>query len=109
MKKIALLLLLIPQAIFAQIWYFGNSAGLNFNNMPPTIAAGSAINTGEGCAMAFNQTKALLFYTDGTTIWRKDHTPMPTSNNTTATLMGNSSATQSAIIIPIPNEVVSDF
>ena len=87
-----------------QHWLFGNRAGLDFTNAnsttPPTStpATSSVMNTGEGCASISDSNGNLLFYTDGITLWD--------SNNIvrvpTGTLLGDSSSTQSAIIVPDP-------
>lgn len=83
----------------ANIWYFGNRAGLDFNTNPPTPLTNGALLTSEGCASISNKNGQLLFYTDGITVWTKNHTPMPNGN---AALLGNPSSTQSAIIVPKP-------
>ena len=43
----------------------------------------------------------LLFYTDGITVWDKQHNIMPNGTG----LTGDSSSTQSAIIVPKPGDV----
>jgi PKD repeat protein len=83
------------------IWYFGDKAGLNFATIPPTILNNSVMTTNEGCASIADPTTGnLLFYTDGITVWTKNHIPMPGSLLTP--LAGNSSSTQSAVIVPKP-------
>ena len=82
----------------ANIWYFGNNAGLDFNTNPPTPLTNGALNTSEGCASISNKNGALVFYTDGTTVWNTNHVAMPNGTG----LFGNSSATQSVIICPYP-------
>lgn len=56
------------------------------------------MNTGEGCATISNSSGDLLFYTDGVTVWNKNHQIMPNGTD----LLGGSSSTQSAIIVPNP-------
>lgn len=81
------------------IWYFGNDAGIDFNTSPPTVLSSSAIWTVEGCAsVADPTTGALLFYTDGITIWNRNHRPMANGTD----LHGGLSSTQSAMIVPDP-------
>jgi len=82
----------------ANYWYFGDRAGLNFNNTPPTALTNSQMSTTEGCATVSDSTGNLLFYTDGKTVWNKNHTPMPNGTG----LMGHESTTHSAIVIPKP-------
>ena len=52
----------------ANIWYFGNNAGLDFNTNPPTPLTNGALNTSEGCASVADKNGALVFYTDGITV-----------------------------------------
>jgi gliding motility-associated-like protein len=82
----------------ANFWYFGRQGGLNFNGGTATVAAGSNINTNEGCASFSNASGNLLFYTDGIKVWNKNHGVMPNGTN----LLGNPSSSQSAIIVPHP-------
>ena len=81
----------------SSIWYFGDRAGLDFNNFPPTSLTDGQLNTQEGVASISNSLGELLFYTDGKTVWDRTHQPMPNANGN---LNGHFSSTQSAIIIP---------
>jgi gliding motility-associated-like protein len=80
------------------IWYFGNKAGLDFNSGVPVALTNGAMNTSEGCSSICDASGNLLFYTSGNTVWSKNHGPM--SNGTG--LVGHTSSTQSAIIVPHP-------
>ena len=82
----------------ANFWFFGQQGGLNFNGGAATVATGSQIDTNEGNATFSDATGNLLFYTDGTTVWNKNHNIMPNGTN----LLGNPSSSQSAIIVPHP-------
>ncbi len=97
-----LLLLLFPIVSYAQneanIWYFGENAGLDFSSGSPVAITDGALNTIEGCATIADNTGNLLFYTDGSTVFDTNHNPMPNGGG----LFGNSSSTQSAIIVPKP-------
>ena len=102
MKKLTFLIFLLNSVvIFAQgeanHWFFGQNAGINFNNGTATSTTGS-LNTIEGCASFSDISGDLLFYTDGITVWDKNHTKMPNGQN----LLGDPSSTQSAIIVPHP-------
>jgi len=82
-------------------WYFGQNAGLDFNRMVsglPTAVANGSMVTQEGCASISNGSGQLLFYTDGKTVWNRNHTTMPNGTG----LLGNFSSTQSAVIVPFP-------
>lgn len=80
------------------IWYFGNLAGLDFNSGSPVPLTNGVLNTAEGCATIADANGSLLFYTDGSTIWNKNHVPMPNGSG----LLGNSTSTQAGIIIKQP-------
>jgi len=82
----------------ANIWYFGNKAGINFNNGIPVALTNGAMYQNEGAASIANENGDLLFYTDGISIWDSTHNVMPNGTG----LLGNWSSTQSAIIIPWP-------
>jgi gliding motility-associated-like protein len=104
--KIHLLLLfvfLLSLSCYAQgeanIWYFGNKAGLDFNSGNPVALTDGKMNTAEGCATISNATGQLLMYTDGITVWNRNHQVMFNGSG----LLGHNSSTQSAIIVPKPN------
>jgi hypothetical protein len=88
-----------------QHWRFGNKAGLDFTNANsttppmPTLAANSSMNTGEGCASISDSNGNLLFYTDGITLWDMNNVIRVPAG---PLLLGDSSSTQSAIIVPDP-------
>lgn len=77
-------------------WYFGRHAGLSFNYPTPKALHDGALSTYEGCATISDKNGLLLFYTDGTTVWNKNHRPMPNGTG----LYGDSSSANAAIIIP---------
>ncbi len=106
MNKIYILtftaLLIHTQTLMAQPetyrWYFGMNAGLDFNSGVPVPVTDGAMNQVEGCSSIADSTGALLFYTDGVTVYTRQHTAMPNSGD----LMGDISSTQSAQIVPHP-------
>lgn len=102
-KKLLIILLLFSLGSFAQgeanIWYFGYKAGLDFNSGSPVALTDGQINTQEGCASISNSSGQLLFYTDGITVWNRNHQIM--SNGTG--LFGHDSSTQSSTIVQKPN------
>ncbi|MBT8362428.1 MAG: hypothetical protein KJO32_15870, partial [Deltaproteobacteria bacterium] len=106
MKKIAaslILLLLCPLLLHSQgetaNWYFGQNAGIRFNN-DGTVSArtDSAIDTFEGCATISDNFGNLLFYTDGISVYDRNHNVMSNGKG----LFGDPSSTQSALIVPQP-------
>ncbi|MCL6275443.1 T9SS type B sorting domain-containing protein [Muricauda sp. 2012CJ35-5] len=84
----------------ASIWYFGENAGLDFRSGTPVPLLDGALNTQEGCATISDFAGNLMFYTDGSTVWNRNHTPMPNGTG----LFGNSTSSQSGIIVPKPND-----
>ncbi|MDT8347359.1 MAG: gliding motility-associated C-terminal domain-containing protein [Flavobacteriaceae bacterium] len=98
-------LLVVYQSLtFAQretaIWYFGNNAGIDFNSGVPVALDDGQLVTGEGCATISTPSGQLLFYTDGISIFDRDHNLMPNGTG----LIGDSSSTSSAIIVPDPGD-----
>lgn len=83
---------------FAQIWHFGNGAGLKFSPEGTQVISGGQLYTIEGCATMSDTNGKLLFYTDGVDVWDNTHTIIVHGLN------GNKSSTQSALIVKKPNE-----
>ncbi|MEM1000356.1 MAG: T9SS type A sorting domain-containing protein [Bacteroidota bacterium] len=82
-----------------EVWYFGNLAGLDFSGGNPVAVTNSAMNMFEGCSSVSDSlTGSLLFYSDGITVWDRNHNVMPNGTG----LMGNNSSSQSAMIVPSP-------
>ncbi|MCH8535396.1 MAG: T9SS type B sorting domain-containing protein [Flavobacteriaceae bacterium] len=87
----------------ANVWYFGNNAGLDFNTSPPTPLLDGQINTPEGCSTISDANGNLLLYTDGRTVWDREHNIMPNGDYFGGTgLLGDPSSTQSGLIVPHP-------
>jgi len=83
-------------------WYFGENAGISFNlntNEVSTTLDGQ-LETREGCASISDTNGNLLFYTDGTTVYNQNHQIMQGGDG----LLGDESSTQSALIVPKPND-----
>ena len=106
--KICFIFLLLEISLIAQdcsekqgnIWVFGNQALVDFNSNPPTVSSNSSINTFEGCSIFNDIDGNLLFYTDGQKVYDRNHNQMPNGSG----LLGNGSATQSGVIVPIPGD-----
>lgn len=81
-------------------WYFGNNAGLDFNSGSPIILDDGQLDTLEGCESFSDADGNLLFYTDGKTVWNRFHQIM----NNGEGLRGSFSTTQSALVVPNPNQ-----
>lgn len=79
-------------------WFFGKRAGLSFNTAPPTPLLDGQINTLEGNSTISDENGDFLFYTNGETIFNRDHDPMLNGLG----LKGHISSFQAAVIVPRP-------
>ena len=57
-------------------WYFGSYAALDFMTNPPSILNNSAMDKFHGSSSIADSAGNLLLYTDGKTVWNKQHTIM---------------------------------
>ncbi|HSI90866.1 MAG TPA: hypothetical protein VK927_07080, partial [Adhaeribacter sp.] len=100
------LLLFLPVLIFrvqaqgeAANWFFGQGAGLHFNpdgsvaNIP-----GNAMPASQSSASISDKQGNLLFYTNGETVWNRQHQVMQNGSG----LLGFPDGSQTCIIIPHP-------
>ncbi len=94
------------------VWCFGHQEKLDFNTTTPTNGT-SALNgyysgagsANEGVATICDQSGNLLFYTDGQTVYNNTNVAMTNGTG----LLGNSSSTQSGIIVPKPGSSTQYF
>lgn len=113
MKRYLLLLIslinlpIYPQAGPNSNWYFGSNAGITFNSGSPVALTNGALLTTEGVATISDNSGNLLFYTNGVTVWNRNHVIMTNGNG----LLGDQSSTQSAIIVqkPVSNNIYYIF
>lgn len=90
----------------ANIWYFGNGAGIDFNEedgLPPpprSIAAAHAMDAPEGTATMSDRNGQVLFYSDGRTVWNRENNMMPNGD----AIGGDSTSTQSVVIVPFEDD-----
>ena len=91
-----------PEAKRANIWYFGNDAGLDFSSGTAVAITNGVLNSIESCASISDLNGNLLFYTDGDTVWDKNHNVMPNGFGLLGRCLsiGNSSA--QVLITPYP-------
>ncbi len=82
----------------ANIWYFGQYAGLDFSQSPPLPLSNGQIITEEGCASISDRNGTLLFYTSGIVVMNAQHKVMKGGSD----LYGDRSSTQGAVIVPLP-------
>ena len=81
----------------ANVWYFGNFLGLDFNSGTAVALNNGQLTTTEGVATISDKNGNLLFYTEGTKVWNRLHQVMPNGTN----LFGSYTSSQSAVIVPM--------
>jgi len=91
-------LYLYPQAGPNSNWYFGSNAGITFNSGSPVALTNGALLTTEGVATISDNSGGLLFYTNGVSVWNRNHLLMTNGTG----LLGDQSSTQSSIIVQKP-------
>ena len=106
MKKAAFLIILFFSITAlaqkqANIWYFGENAGLDFNRPNPQPLLDGQLQAFEGCATISDADGNLLFYTNGVVVYNRNHEIMLNGND----LNGDNTSTHSAMIIPKPLDV----
>jgi len=86
-------------------WYFGDAAVLDFTSAPPTspFPSPSAMSTEGGSASVSDALGGLLFYTNGVTVWNKDHIVMPNGSDLGSGDPFGTSVSQSVVIVPDPS------
>jgi gliding motility-associated-like protein len=97
--------LLLCQYCLAQqnnVWYFGKKAAITFNPVagqnPPSALPSSVMDADEGSATICDTDGNLLFYTNGLTVYNKNHQVLLNGNG----LMANISTMQSSMVVPLP-------
>lgn len=95
----------------ANIWYFGQNAGIDFNKQPPVPISGP-LNTPEGCSVICDRNGEVIFSTDGLRVYDKNDievtttlvggvpTPIPIPPG----IGGEPGSTQSALIMPVAGD-----
>lgn len=95
-------LLLLTLSAFSQkstnIWYFGTSVGLDFNQTPPLPLQDGKASSFEGCSSISDHNGRLLFYTNGQVIMNRLHLQMKNGGH----LGGHQSSTNNTLIVPMP-------
>lgn len=84
----------------ANIWYFGNRAGIDFNPLPnpPEPLDDSAMDAPEGTSTISDRNGEVIFYTDGDKVWDRDHNEIATG------IGGDPLSAQAALIVPVPGD-----
>ena len=103
-RIIAIALVMLSMSVRAQPvqtadwWYFGNTAGMQFNGGSPVFDLNGLASTIEGTSTMSDAAGNLLCYSQGTTMWNRNHAVMPNG----AGLMGGTSSQQASTIVPLP-------
>lgn len=92
-----------PEAKRANHWYFGNGAGLDFSSGSPVAVTDGKLHAKEGSATMSDLNGNLLFYTDGDTVWDKNHNVMPNGAGLAGCGNFNNSSNQGVLVVPMPN------
>ena len=82
----------------ANIWYFGNNAGIDFNTPPGRRSIPGPVNTLEGVSVISDRNGQVIFSTDGVTVYDRNDLPVATN------IGGEQDATQSALIMPVQGD-----
>ena len=94
--------MLLSTLVFSQIetsnWYFGQNSGLNFKDTQVTVLNDGAMVTPAGCSSISDRNGELLFYTNGQTVWNRNHEIMENGEGLAAEIEN----IQSTIIVPVP-------
>jgi len=95
-----IIIIILPVIVFGQRnnnWYFSEGLGLSFDSSPPVVLSDGALTSfTEGVSTVSDEQGRLLFYTNGVTVWNKDHEVMDNGKD----LRGYHHASQSALIVP---------
>ncbi|MEM0939616.1 MAG: PKD domain-containing protein [Bacteroidota bacterium] len=85
----------VTEQIYNQ-WYFGERAGIDFNNGAIAILDGNNQDAEEGCATISDVNGDLLFYTNGVTVWNREHDVMVNGDD----IGGDLLSAQNSLIMP---------
>jgi hypothetical protein len=85
----------------AEVWYFGEKAGIDFRVSPPTGKSDPILmNAMQATSSICDSMGNFQFYTNGRVVWDKTFTPMPNATG----LAGDPGATQPCLIVPWPGD-----
>ncbi len=87
----------------ANVWYFGNGVGLDFNPLfrepsEPIEVLNGPMNAPEGTATISDRNGKAVLYTDGSTVWNRNGDIVATD------IGGSPTATQSSVIMAVPGD-----
>ncbi|MDX2305550.1 MAG: gliding motility-associated C-terminal domain-containing protein [Microscillaceae bacterium] len=82
----------------ANHWFFGHEVSISFDNGTPVSNRASSLVSIEGASSMSDTSGNLLFYTNGVTVWNKNHEIMLRGES----LKGDVSSVQSSLCVPAP-------
>ena len=82
----------------SSVWYFGENAGISFTNTPPDAVDDSQLNATEGCSVISDVDGGLVFYTDGETVWDRQHNIMNNGEG-----LSSAGGSQAVLIVKKPS------
>ncbi|MFN3840469.1 MAG: PKD domain-containing protein [Cyclobacteriaceae bacterium] len=85
----------------ANIWYFGQNAGIDFNQQP-RVAISGPVTSPEGVAVISDRNGNVILSTDGTRVYDRNDNEIPLA--VPPGIGGENGSTQSALIIPVPGD-----
>ncbi|TPG67506.1 PKD domain-containing protein [Hymenobacter nivis] len=92
---------------FANTWYFGYKAGLDFNaatdSIPPKVLTDGAMDAPAGSGVMSDKNGKILFYSNGETVWNGDGTVMTNGTG----LGGSRFTTDGPLPIRMPGTVAA--
>ena len=111
--KLFVLLMVLCSTLSAQdylynkVWIYGRNSGIDFSSGSPQPIAANMEQL-EGVASATGPDGRLLFYTNGATIWNRNHQVMPGGTDLAPYYNGQElpttrSTSQAAVIVPMPD------
>ncbi len=86
----------------ANVWYFGQNAGIDFNPPATNALTDGAMDAMEGCTAVSDRNGQIIFYTDGDILFDQTHTQIDTGLGGTPNATGG--AAQSVIAIAVPGD-----
>jgi len=90
----------------ADIWYFGQNAGIVFGNGTPVPVFGSQMIAEVGCATICDTNGQLLFYTNGRQVWDRQNNVMSNGDSING---GSFFINQNSVVIPDPGNINDYF
>lgn len=92
----------------ANIWYFGQNAGIDFNKQPAVSIPGP-VNSPEGVAVISDRNGQVILSTDGVRVYNRKNTEITSDSKGNPVTVppgigGDNGATESSLIIPVSGD-----